>query len=47
MPPPGSVESARDATNKRVATARMKRRLGVMLLYPDITTGLPAALLKA
>ena len=41
---PGSPESARDATNKRVANHRMRRGLGVALRYPDITTGLPAAL---
>jgi nucleoside-diphosphate-sugar epimerase len=40
----GSPESTRDATNKRVANRRMRRRLGISLLYPDITTGLPAAL---
>jgi nucleoside-diphosphate-sugar epimerase len=43
-PQPGSVEAARDATSKRVANRRMKRGLGITLLYPDITTGLPAAL---
>ncbi|MGP0063843.1 MAG: SDR family oxidoreductase [Isosphaeraceae bacterium] len=43
-PLPGSPEAARDATNKRVANHRMKRGLGITLLYPDITTGLPAAL---
>ena len=42
--PIGSPESTRDATNKRVANRRMKRGLGITLLYPDITTGLPAAL---
>ncbi len=44
MPIPGSAEAARDATNKRVANHRMKRGLGITLLYPDITTGLPATL---
>src|SRR6185312_15863734 len=43
-PRPGSPESARDATNKRVANRRMKGGLGVVLSYPDITTGLVAAL---
>jgi nucleoside-diphosphate-sugar epimerase len=43
-PPAGSPEAARDATNKRVANLRMKRGLGITLLYPDITTGLPEAL---
>ena len=40
----GSFEASRDATNKRVANVRMKRELGVSLYYPDITTGLTAAL---
>jgi nucleoside-diphosphate-sugar epimerase len=43
-PQSGSVESARDATNKRVRNRRMKLGLDLTLLYPDITTGLPAAL---
>jgi nucleoside-diphosphate-sugar epimerase len=43
-PRPGSPEAARDATNKRVANHRMKSRLGVALIYPDITTGLAASL---
>jgi nucleoside-diphosphate-sugar epimerase len=43
-PSPGSPEAARDATNKRVANHRMKQGLGIRMLYPDITTGLPAAL---
>ncbi len=43
-PQPGSLEEARDATSKRIANRRMKSGLGVDLLYPDITTGLPAAL---
>src|SRR5262249_8342169 len=38
------ANEARDATSKRVANHRMKARLGVELIYPDITTGLPAAL---
>jgi nucleoside-diphosphate-sugar epimerase len=43
---PGSKgqESSRDATNKRAANHRMKRGLGLKLIYPDITTGLPAAI---
>jgi nucleoside-diphosphate-sugar epimerase len=40
--PPGPEN--RDATNKRVTNARMKRSLGFKLIYPDITTGLPAAI---
>jgi nucleoside-diphosphate-sugar epimerase len=43
-PQPGSPEEVRDATSKRVANRRMKHGLGVDLIYPDITTGLPAAL---
>jgi nucleoside-diphosphate-sugar epimerase len=43
-PQPGSPEAARDATSKRVANRRMKCGLGIRLLYPDIMTGLPAAL---
>ena len=43
-PQADSAEAARDATSKRVANGRMKRGLGITLLYPDITTGLPAAL---
>jgi len=43
-PQPGSPEEARDATSKRIANHRMKAGLGVDLIYPDITTGLPAAL---
>ena len=43
-PRPGSPESARDATNKRIANRRMKSGLGVVLRYPDIMTGLAHAL---
>ena len=43
-PRPGSLEAARDATSKRIANRRMKADLGVVLRYPDITTGLAAAL---
>ena len=42
-PVPDSPGVGRDATNKRVTNHRMKRGLGVELIYPDITTGLPAA----
>jgi nucleoside-diphosphate-sugar epimerase len=34
------AESDRDATNKRVRSARIKSRLGLQLAFPDITTGL-------
>jgi len=44
VPRPGSAEAARDVTSKRVDNRRMKHGLGIRLLYPDITTGLPAAL---
>ena len=43
-PRPGSPESARDATNKRIANRRMKSDLGNVLRHPDITTGLADAL---
>jgi nucleoside-diphosphate-sugar epimerase len=43
-PEGGSSNEARDATSKRVANQRMKARLGLKLIYPDIATGLPAAL---
>jgi nucleoside-diphosphate-sugar epimerase len=43
-PQPETGKAARDETNKRVANHRMKRGLGLALTYPDITTGLPAAL---
>jgi nucleoside-diphosphate-sugar epimerase len=43
-PEAGSSNEARDATSKRVANQRMKARLGLKLIYPDIATGLPAAL---
>jgi nucleoside-diphosphate-sugar epimerase len=45
MPPePGSPEALRDAAQKRVSNRKMKAELGVILSYPDITTGMPAAL---
>jgi nucleoside-diphosphate-sugar epimerase len=37
-------EAARDATNKRLSNRHIKSGLGLSLFYPDITTGLPAAL---
>jgi nucleoside-diphosphate-sugar epimerase len=46
-PQPGSPESVRDATNKRIANHRMKRGLGLEPRYPDIATGLVAALAGA
>ncbi len=41
-PRPGSPEAARDATSKRITNLRMKADLGLVLRYPDITTGLAA-----
>jgi nucleoside-diphosphate-sugar epimerase len=43
-PAPDSSESRREEANKRIANRRMKEELGVALTYPDITTGVPAAL---
>jgi len=43
-PEPGTPETARDETNKRIANHRMKAKLVANLNYPDIMTGLPAAL---
>jgi nucleoside-diphosphate-sugar epimerase len=40
----GSGDDGRDATSKRVVNRLMKKSLGVELAYPDITTGLPAAM---
>jgi nucleoside-diphosphate-sugar epimerase len=37
-------EAARDATNKRLSNRRIKSGLNLSLIYPDITTGLAAAL---
>jgi nucleoside-diphosphate-sugar epimerase len=45
-PQPGSVLVARDLSNKRISNRRMKAGLGVELIYPDIQTGLPAALFE-
>jgi nucleoside-diphosphate-sugar epimerase len=42
LPPPGSLEAAREATSKRVANHGMKSGLGLTLLYPDIASGLKA-----
>jgi nucleoside-diphosphate-sugar epimerase len=43
-PEPGSPESLREESAKRVSNRRMHAELGVSLAYPDITTGLAAAL---
>jgi nucleoside-diphosphate-sugar epimerase len=44
---PGSTGASRDETNKRVCNRRMKASLDVTLIYPDIATGLAAALDRA
>jgi nucleoside-diphosphate-sugar epimerase len=44
-PAPGSSASRREEANKRVSNRRMKAELGVCLTYPDLTTGIPAALM--
>ncbi|QDV36703.1 SDR family oxidoreductase [Tautonia plasticadhaerens] len=41
--PPGRGP-VRGDSNKRVSNRRMKRELGLTLAYPDVSTGLPAAL---
>jgi nucleoside-diphosphate-sugar epimerase len=43
-PVDGSPEEARDEANRRISNRRLREELGVTLAYPDITTGLPAAL---
>ena len=43
-PAPGRPEPQREGSNKRVSNRRMRTELGVTLAYPDITTGIPAAL---
>jgi nucleoside-diphosphate-sugar epimerase len=44
-PDPNSPKAGRDESNKRVSNARMHAELEVVLTYPDITTGVPAAIL--
>ncbi len=44
-PAPEGLEARREETNKRVSNRRLRSELGVQLTYPDITTGVPAALL--
>jgi nucleoside-diphosphate-sugar epimerase len=41
---PGSPEALRDEANKRVSNRRMRDELRVELLYPDVESGLRAAL---
>ncbi len=43
LPQPGSPEASREESNKRISNAKMHEKLGVVLKYPDITTGVPAA----
>jgi nucleoside-diphosphate-sugar epimerase len=43
-PQENSPDEGRDASSKRVANHRMKTGLALTLAYPNITTGLPAAL---
>jgi nucleoside-diphosphate-sugar epimerase len=43
-PEPDSPKAGRDESNKRVSNARMKADLGVILTYPDIDSGIPAAI---
>ncbi len=43
-PAPGSLDAAREATNKKLSNRRVKSGLDLSLNYPDITSGLPAAL---
>ena len=43
-PEPGSQKAGREESNKRVSNARMKADLGVTLAYPDITSGVAAAI---
>jgi nucleoside-diphosphate-sugar epimerase len=42
-PLPGSPEASREESNKRISNAKMHAELDVRLKYPDITTGVPAA----
>ena len=43
-PEPGSPEARREESNKRVANRRIKEELGLSLAYPDMETGLAAAI---
>ena len=43
-PAPGSPEAARDVVDRRICNRRIKAELGLKLLYPDVTVGVPAAL---
>ena len=42
--PDPSASNAREEANRRIGNRRMKDELGVVLRYPDVTTGLPASI---
>ena len=42
-PAPGAAKAGRDESNKRASNARMHADFGLDLLYPDVTSGVPAA----
>ncbi len=44
VPEPGSPESRRDEANKRVSNRRVRRELGWVPTFPDISSGVPNAL---
>lgn len=44
VPEPGSPEARREEGNKRTSNRRIKAELGLVLNYPEIATGIPAAL---
>ncbi len=41
---PPAAGAGREGSHKRVANRRLRAELGVALAYPDVTTGLPAAI---
>jgi nucleoside-diphosphate-sugar epimerase len=41
---PGSPGAGRDESNKRVSNRRIRAELGLRLIHPDITSGVPAAI---
>ncbi len=43
-PEPESAEARREESNKRISNRRITTELGLRLAYPDITTGLDAAI---
>lgn len=44
VPEPGSPEAQREEGNKRVSNRRIKTEFNLVLRYPEIATGIPAAL---